>query len=103
MNEGNSEGTGLGVPATDRNRQTSRMALLLAANGIHYSENLMTYPGPDAKPVEILKHNFEKQLLCWEKLIDYDETNVHAKVRYKWTAKHAAGNDDLAVAGLMCV
>jgi hypothetical protein len=104
MAEGNARGDGLGVPATDRNRQTSRMTLMLAAKALHYSENCMTYPGLGAKPLDQLKHEFEKQLLCWEKIVDYDETDPQAKVRFKWTAKYGnCQNDDLAVAGLQLV
>lgn len=101
MAEGNSRGDALGVIPTDRNRQTSRTTLMLATNAIHYSENMMTYPGADRKPIDELKNQMEKQLLGWEKVIKYDENDPHAKVQYKWTAKHSAGNDDLAVCILM--
>ena len=103
MAEVNSRGDGLGVPATDRNRQTSKMALMLEAHAVHYSEQMMTFPGPGAKSIDALKNQFEKQLLCWEKVLKMDENDPLAKVAFKWTAKHATEdrNDDLAVTGLM--
>lgn len=101
--EWNSRGD-LGVPATDRNRQTERMAMLLYFDGIYYSENLTTYPRElGGQPIETLQNKFERQLLAWERVMRYDPADPLSKVSWKWTAKPGAGNDDLAITGLMLV
>lgn len=93
-----SDGGTLGVPATDRNQQTYQMSMMLSTQALHYSENAMTYPGQQLNPI---KDKFEFQLLCWERVVEWDPAKPLSKVKEKWGAKHAAGNDDLAVCGLM--
>jgi len=95
---GKGEDSKLGVPATDRNEQTYQMSMMLSTQAMHYSANCMTFPGQDLSKI---KDKFEFQLLCWERVVEYDPSKPLAKVREKWTAKHAAGNDDLAICGLM--
>lgn len=91
-------GSILGVPATDRVTQTYQMSMMLSTQAVYYSENCQTYPGQDLSK---LKDKFEFQLLCWERVVEYDPSKPLSKVREKWMSKHAAGNDDLAVCGLM--
>lgn len=93
-----SDGGTLGVPATDRNVQTYQMSMMLSTRAIHYSENCMTYPGQDMSKI---KDKFEFQLLCWERVVEYDPAKPLSNVREKWTGKAGAGNDDLAICGLM--
>ncbi len=101
MAEWNARGD-LGVPATDRNQQTERMALMLAHGSIYYSKNLATYPRDlGGQALDALQDKFERQLLCWERVMRYDPSDPLSKVSFKWTAKTQAGNDDLAVVGLM--
>jgi len=115
MAEWSKSGSHYGVPATDRRDQTLFMSKLLAGHAIYYSENCMTcvfllsrcrdvsrrrasYPGAS---LERNKDKFEQQLLSWERLVKEDPSDPFAAVKFKYTAKHVCGNDDLAVCGIM--
>jgi hypothetical protein len=96
----------LGVKYDEETRtlQTTDATILLANGAVFYSENLMTWPEPGMpleRRIDLLKEKLEKQLVCWENIVDEDPADPFKKVRRKWTAKLGAGNDDLAVCFVM--
>lgn len=97
MAEWNAKENTLGVPATDRNAQTEWLTNLLATGGVFFSEDMQCYP---KLTLEEYKDGLCKQALCWERVPEVSKDPTKP-VKWHWSAKNKAGNDDRIVTLLM--
>lgn len=86
-----------GVPPTDRTTQTEHLSLALATGGLSYSEDMQVHP---SMKLDEYRDGLERQAMCWERIPEVSKDPTKP-VKWRWTAKHRAGNDDRIVSLLM--
>jgi len=71
---------------------------MLYTGALFYSEDMQTMSG--GMPLDEFKHGLEMQMLAWERVPEISKDPTKG-VKWHWTAKHRAGNDDRVITLLM--